>query len=434
MRVLHLGNVAQNGYNNAKFLRRLDVSADAVCDEPQALQQPEWEDAELPPGLDAMAPLPADSTLDGWRRPDWVIAPQALPARFPGYYRARYLALLARRRPQLRRLFKELQREYAPLRAELGTELSLEDVVAGFRAAWMHSLLLGDLGNLFTSYGIVQAYATHATLPLVVTPDRPFVAFEHGTLRELPFEDSWRGRLLSLAYRRASKVVITNADVIGSARRLGLENTVFIPHPIDETKYTPGESTVGARLRADGFETVLLAPARQDWREKRNDVLVRGFAELVRTDAARAVLMLGEWGFDVERTRGLVQELGLSENVHWVPPVPKLQLIDLYRGADIVLDQFAFGTFGTIAPEAMASSKPVVMAFDPALHEWCFPEPPPLVDARDERDVARELRRLVADPAERERLGRAGRDWVSRRHGWRLVAERHRAAYDEILG
>ena len=425
MRVLHLGNVAQNGYNNAKLLRRLGIEADAVCDEAQALAQPEWEDASLPAGIDAMAPWRPVDPLDGWRRPSWVIAPRVPPQRLPGFYRTSYRVALAGRARRLRRLWQDLRRDEK--------SLSFDDVVQGFRSAWMHSLLLGDLAKLFRGYDLVQGYATHAILPLLATPGRSFVAYEHGTLRELPFEDSWRGRLLSIAYRRAAKVIITNADVIGSAQRLGLENTVFVPHPVDETKYTPGTSRVGDELRTAGFGPILLAPARQDWREKRSDVLVRALGELVRAGHPRALLLLGDWGADAPRTRALVSELGLHANVRWTLPVPKLELIELYRAADVVLDQFTFGTFGGIAPEAMACERPVVMAFDRTLHEWCFPEPPPIVDARDERSVADALGRLADDAGERARLGRAGREWVERHHGWRLVAERQRAVYEEVL-
>jgi glycosyltransferase involved in cell wall biosynthesis len=425
VRVLQLGNVAQNGYNNAKLLRRLGVEADAVCDEAQALAQPEWEDAALPAGIDAMAPLGPVATLDGWSRPEWVIAPRVPPRRPPGFYRAAYAAALAASLPRLRRLWRDLRTD--------DERLSFEDVRQAFRSAWMHSLLLGDLTKLFRSYDLVQGYATHAILPLLATPERPFVAYEHGTLRELPFEDSWRGRMLGLAYRRAANVIITNADVLPSAQRLGLANTVFVPHPVDETKYTPGASPLGEQLRGDGFGPILLAPARQDWREKRSDVLVRALAELVRSGRPRALLLLGDWGADAARTRALVSELGLDPNVRWTSPVPKLRLIELYRAADVVLDQFTFGTFGGIAPEAMACERPVVMAFDRALHEWCFPEPPPIVDARDERTVAAALRRLADDPDEGVQLGRAGRAWVERHHGWRLVAERQRAVYEEVL-
>ncbi|MEP6811480.1 MAG: glycosyltransferase [Actinomycetota bacterium] len=431
--VLHHGNVAQNGYNNAKFLRRLGVEAWAVCDEPEAFAQPEWEDAVLPPGTAALARGAGISTLDGWRRPEWVITPTQPRARFRGYYRPAYARALAANLPRLRRLFAELRRDYAPLRTVLGTPLTFGDVVAAFRVTWMHGLTLGPIGALYERFDLVQAYATNAILPLMETPFRPFVAFEHGTLRELPFEDSWRGRLLSLAYHRAHTVIITNADVIGSARRLGLENTIFVPHPVDETKYATGDSDLGRELRDDGFGPIVFAPARQDWVEKGTDALVGGFAAFVRAGHPRALLLLGSWGRDVARTAALVRDLGLDDNVRPFEPLPKLRLIDAYRAADIVVDQFVFGTFGAIAPEAMACERPVVMAFDPELHEWCFPEPPPIVSARAAGEIGRALIRLAGDREERDRLGRAGRQWVEKHHGWRLVASRQKAIYEEVL-
>lgn len=217
-----------NGYNNAKLLRRLGVAADAACDETPLVSQPEWEEADLPDGLDALAPMPADLVVPDWRRPEWVISPRDPFAarRFPGQYRLDYWSRRSRGIVRLRRLEARLRPAYEPLRGVLGRDLSLGDLRAADHAAWMHGLLLGDLGLLFGRYDLVQAYAVHPILALIVDLERPFIAYEHGTMRELPYENTWRGRLLALSYRLAARVVITNADVIASARRLGLENTV----------------------------------------------------------------------------------------------------------------------------------------------------------------------------------------------------------------
>ena len=431
MKVLHFGNVAMNGYNNAKLLRRLGIDADAICDEVHLLSQPEWEESDVSGTYDALLPPGPSVNLGSWKRPDWVRAAHAPRRRPRGYYRLDYGRSLLRALPHIRSLHAALQLDYAPLRADLGP-LTLRDVVAAFRATWMHGLLLGPLHTLFGSYGLVQAYATHSVPTLVAAPRRPYVAYEHGTMRELPFTDTWQGRMLSVSYRRAGKVIITNADVRDAAERLRLENTVFVPHPVDETKYSPGESRLGAELRAQGYDPILLAPARHDWREKANDTMIRAFARVVM-DRPRALLILTAWGVDVPRTKTLAAELGVAGNVRWFPPLPKRQLTDAYRGADVVLDQFVFGTFGGIAPEAMACGRPVVLAFDPELHRWCFPELPPVVAARTEAEIAGTLERLASDSAERNRIGAAARAWIERHHGWRLVAERQKAVYEELL-
>ena len=95
MRVLHVGNVANNGYLNAKFQRRVGIEADAICDETHILSLPEWEDADLHGTFDP-DPNPSELAREGhWERPPWIIEPSDPVARrrFPGQL---YLEGLAR--------------------------------------------------------------------------------------------------------------------------------------------------------------------------------------------------------------------------------------------------------------------------------------------------------------------------------------------------
>ena len=46
LRVLHIGNVANNAYNNAKLLNRAGLDCDVICyDYYHMMSCPEWEDA-----------------------------------------------------------------------------------------------------------------------------------------------------------------------------------------------------------------------------------------------------------------------------------------------------------------------------------------------------------------------------------------------------
>jgi glycosyltransferase involved in cell wall biosynthesis len=423
--------VANNGYINAKLQRELKVPAEAVCDEWHILSQPEWEDAPINGAEDAFAPLMEPAARAGWTRPPWVHSP---PHWDPDGRRYSFLgerARLALGSPRLAFDYRRLHRAYAPLREAQGTELRPIDVV--WAQAWLNRYRRQFPAAHFGRYDLVVGYSVHPILLMLGGGGRPYITFEHGTMRDLPFQDDWRGRLLSLAYRRAASVIITNPDVITSAHRLGLENYTFVPHPVDEEKYRPGPSELRSQLEAEGHDLVLLAPARHDWDIKGTDRMLRAFGELVRRDRPNALLLLLEWGMELERSRALIRELGVEANVRWSPPLPKLRLIDAYRAADVVLDQFLIGTFGAVAPEAMACGRPVVMAFQPEIHTWCFPEPPPVVDARTPEDIYRALAHLATDSAGRKALGKQGRDWVERHHGRRLVVDRHLDLYDEVL-
>jgi glycosyltransferase involved in cell wall biosynthesis len=434
LRVLHVGNIANNAYLNAKFLRRVGVEADALCDEWHIFCQPEWEDADLDGAFEPEEELAQQAAERGWTQPDWVFR---LRTWDPGFRHEPWLKerlLVLRDLPGLVRRRRELRRLYEPVRAAVGRDLSVLDLV--YASVWKRRLgrELGSLDDLFARYDVVQLYGAHPALLALPSPPVPYVAFEHGTMREVPFEDAWRGRLLGLGYHLSAKVIITNPDVPEQARILGLAESdyTFVPHPLDETKYTTGQSKLRRELEAEGFDFVLLCPSRHDWHVKGTDRLLHGFVEFVRSTRPKAVLILFDWGQEVERSRKLVQELDINENIRWSPPMPKLRLIDAYRGADVVLDQFLIGTFGAVAPEAMACGCPVVMAFDPQLHRWCFPVMPPVVDARTPEQIHDELSRLAADEEARRALGASGRGWVERHHGWRLITERQVAIYEEV--
>jgi glycosyltransferase involved in cell wall biosynthesis len=117
----------------------------------------------------------------------------------------------------------------------------------------------------------------------------------------------------------------------------------------------------------------------------------------------------------------------------WTPPLNKMKLIDYYNAADVVLDQFTIGTFGTVTPEAMACGKPVMLYFDREVHEWCYGEMPPVVSVRTENKIFIQLMELLDSSNHRAAIGHASREWISKYHGWELVADRHIEVYRELL-
>ena len=434
MRVLHVGNIANNAYLNAKLQRRVGVEADALCVEWHILCQPEWEDAELDGAYEPQEQLAHYAADAGWERPDWVLGFRTWDPDFKHEPWLKEHALVVKDLPGQTLRRRRLEASYEALRPVLGHDLHVFDLARV--AAWKRRLetQLGSLDDLFAGYDVVQLYGVHPALVPLAPSTVPYVAFEHGTMREMPFEENWRGRMLSLGYRLSDKVIITNPDVIEQARLLGLDGkSVFIPHPLDETKYSPGPSKLRAEVEREGFDFLLLCPSRHDWHVKGTDRLLRAFAEFCRSERPRALLLFFDWGQEVERSRALARELGIEANVRWSEPLPKLRLIDAYRAADVVLDQFLIGTFGAVAPEAMACGRPVIMAFDPELHAWCFPALPPIVDARTPEEIYAELTRLAGDEEARLALGKAGRAWVEEHHGWRLAVDRQLAIYEELV-
>ncbi|MBA2461755.1 MAG: glycosyltransferase family 4 protein [Actinobacteria bacterium] len=117
---------------------------------------------------------------------------------------------------------------------------------------------------------------------------------------------------------------------------------------------------------------------------------------------------------------------GLDADVELVEGLHHDEAFERYRAADIVVDQLNAGWYGLFAIEAMALGKPVVtFLHDEAVRrtEAAFGVEVPLVSVTKET-LAERLRGLVADPAERRRLGAASRAYVEQVHDLERVADR----------
>lgn len=421
MKQLHLANIANVAYGYARIVREAGAAADVLCyDLAHVLSQPEWADGDFE--------IPVS---DEWRAPeDHPALRQAAP---PGWYRrirsqdhwvsGPALDRSPRLGPDWADAIVRASERYGPR-----WSLTREDVLA-------YAPLVDALqARFFAGYDIIFGYAYGAVPPLLAALT-PYVPVEIGTLRDTVAIDGPLGRLLALAYRSAPAMIVTNADCRAAAEALQLENYRFVPHPVDEDVFRPlpPEERLAVRRSLGASRHLLLAPARQSWEVKANQRYVRAFAELVR-GGTDATLLISEWGPDVGRTRRLIADLGIADRVTWFPPAPERRLARMLAAADLVLDQFGtFGTFGLIAPKAMACATPCLLSFEPALHGWCFAEMPPLVGVREEQEILAAMRRLLGDEPGRAARGAASRDWMIRHHAKAIVAEKMQRIVEQVL-
>jgi len=292
--------------------------------------------------------------------------------------------------------------------------------------------------DVLKAYDVVQGYATEGIVPLLCGT-AAWAAYEHGTLREIPFQDSTTGRVAALTYALAPIVFVTNSDVIPSAERLGLDDRhiVFLPHAVDSDRLFRFADEHGPASPPPSDEIILYAPSRQDWIDgdvslsKGNDRFLRAAAALCDRYAFR--LVLAEWGRDLDATRALLEELGLAERVEWVSPLRKRDLWLRYLSSHAVVDQFSVGALGGVAFEAMALGRRVITALDGPNAERFFGEAPPVLAAQTETEIAAALTAVLDDPDDAAGRGAAARAWFAKRHSADRIVELQAAAYRRLL-
>jgi glycosyltransferase involved in cell wall biosynthesis len=421
---LHICNLANVAYGNCKILKEAGSQVRLIChDIDHVMSQPEWDDQDL--GLDD---FPDENNFFDCRVPIKLTRPDWYCRKDIGFYSKPHVKVLSRLLPRwlkeairpwyLRLVYRSVLPSESHQQADRhveNKEYSTSDALKfGPNVNWLESLS-GEEEVVF-AYVMAPVYT-------LLHHDRPYVAVEIGTMRDIPFEDSANGRMLRAAYREADYVLITNPDVKKQADILGLQRYSFCPHPVDEDKFVP--------TRLPEFRTALLrhfpetdligvAPARQNWDLKGNYKYLDALRLLRFERGLKVSIVIPTWGQDIERSKAYATKIGVDSFVKWMPPVSETTLIKMYGNLDFVLDQFQLGVFGLITPKALSCGASVVTSYDRELHDWCFSEHPPILAASTAEEIANRIFSLVSTDRRAE-ISRSAREWFLRNHSKAVV-------------
>jgi glycosyltransferase involved in cell wall biosynthesis len=130
----------------------------------------------------------------------------------------------------------------------------------------------------------------------------------------------------------------------------------------------------------------------------------------------------------------LAEVWGLAPRVHFTGKIPTASLNALYRQTEVAVLPSLYEGFGLPAAEAMACETPVVATRVGALPEVVGGEESGiLVPPKDPGALAAAIRKLLADPEARIRMGRTARRRVEDLFTWERVAARTVTVYRETI-
>lgn len=237
---------------------------------------------------------------------------------------------------------------------------------------------------------------------------------------EMSSGGTWDARELS--YRRflqRASYIITGTDVgraeIGLCYEVGGDRIRLLPHP------TPGfalgnspqqETGIGKRLGLPA--DYLLYPA-QFWPHKNHVNLLHALAILRDRHGLQLPLVLaGSEKGNVHYVKKVAEELKLSQQVFFTGFVSQAELVDLYRGASMLVYASLCGPENLPPLEAFALGCPVVAAEVPGANEQ-LKEAAVLFKPTDPADIADKIQKLHSDTGLRSDLKAKG---YARAQGW----------------
>lgn len=108
------------------------------------------------------------------------------------------------------------------------------------------------------------------------------------------------------------------------------------------------------------------------------------------------------------------------------------EALEIYKTADIIVDQLRIGTYGVFAIEGMAMGKPIVTYITDEMKE-CLPADLPICSANPDT-IEEVLEKLIEDSELRYNLGLQGRVYVEKYHDYRKNAKMLYDIYSGKLG
>ena len=120
---------------------------------------------------------------------------------------------------------------------------------------------------------------------------------------------------------------------------------------------------------------------------------------------------------------------GVKFNLILVENKPHAEAMEIFKQADIVIDEVQQGPYGIFSMECMALGKPVLCRIDEKLKKYYTGLP--IVDTPPQK-VYQNVKELIDDPQRRVDLGRRGRMYMESNHDYVTVAKSISQIYESF--
>ncbi len=233
---------------------------------------------------------------------------------------------------------------------------------------------------------------------------------------------------ITYLWRDADALVAVSNGLRSHAEKVAPDIPIqVIPNAIDLSQFTPPR-------QRDTQGPVQLLYVGRFTAAKNVETLIEAVYLLSRREVGDFELELVGEGETRPRLEHLVAERGLTRRVRFTDWVPRDQIADYYRRADIFVTATTWEGMPNTVLEAMACGLPIVGTQVPGLQELVHDTVNGyLVPPRDPGALADALALLVDNGYERRRMGRQSRLMAERQFAWEYIAAQYVEVYRRVL-
>ena len=230
----------------------------------------------------------------------------------------------------------------------------------------------------------------------------------------------------AMAVRYFPRGLVPNGDMMLNELGVPESRRVFLPSAeLDLIKPTPAPHNNPVRIFCATRLTwkLPIEPGRSLLDYKGSDIMIRGLGLFYRETGVRLDIQLVRKGLHVAETEQLIVEEGLTDQVTWSDEMSLTEVWAEFARSDIVIEQLVNGAIGGAGLDAMAAGRPVIGNARREMFEDYFGQHSSVCQAQTPEEVCAQLKRLVWNPAKREKIGLLGRRFVEEHCSPRRAAQ-----------
>lgn len=380
MKILHLENITNIPYTTCTMLRKNGINCELLFAESAPHAHPLWDKVKVHAG-------------------DNVVKSSGERKRFDYYGDAALLPSWIERKEE-----NKLVRFWL-LKKILSSQC---DIIHCYSKMGLEAAMLSGRPYLFQPMGIDSWYSS------------------------LFFEDVF----VSFALKRAAIIASYTYDVEERLEQRGV-GFVRLNIPMDVDEWSP--QNIVSYISDTDFKKIgfpcfdkdvitILAPARQHWSMKGQDILL-GYLQTAIGKGLKVHLIFAEWGFDVDRTKELANTLEISSSISFIPYVSNKMLAYLMLKSTAVIDCLTYGGLGVIGRMAVAMGKPLLNKTE-INWEGYYANKPPYFAVEGEADFIQSLE-YISD-MNRDEYSEQSINWLKSELGFPEMSKKYIQLYESI--
>ncbi len=232
--------------------------------------------------------------------------------------------------------------------------------------------------------------------------------------------------------RSAGVIVVSQNTAKDLARLFGVPlSRLSVIYEAADARFQPAAISAVQMLRAKYQLARPFLLTVGEYRPHKNHVgLIRAYANS-QSQQTHDLVMIGQAYQEYTEPQMLVQQLGLTDRVHFLSDVPFADLITFYTAAELFVLVSFYEGFGLPILEAMACGAPAICSATTAAGEIAG-EGGITVDPNDSQAITQQIDELLQNPALRQQWIVKGAQWCQR-YTWQQAAQQTLTLYRSVL-